>query len=112
MGSEYLTADHGMQRDPTTSGAFVLDIDAIAAQIEEAFGQGRGGPVIEKLRPTEVWFNEGSLEASGFSLDQVAGFVMNLTQEQTAGSSEESEPVPGHSTGQGVRRGVSVERHG
>ena len=92
-----LTADHGMQRDPTTSGAFVLDIDAIAAQIEEAFGQGPGGPVIEKLRPTEVWFNEGSLEASGFSLDQVAGFVMNLTQEQTAGSSEESEPVPGHS---------------
>lgn len=91
-----LTADHGMQRDAATSGAFVLNVSAITARIEEAFGQGPGGPVVEKLRPTEVWFNEGSLEASGFSLEQVARFVMNLTQEQAKGTSAQSEPVPGH----------------
>ena len=91
-----LTADHGMQRDPARTGAFVMDVKAIVARIEETFGNGPGGPVIEKLRPTEAWFNEGSLEASGFTLEQVAGFVMGLTQEQTQGSSVASEPVPGH----------------
>lgn len=91
-----LTADHGMQRDPARTGAFVMDVKAIAARIEGAFGQGPGGPVIEKLRPTEVWFNEGSLEANGFTLEQVSSFVMDLTQEQTRGSSVASEPVPGH----------------
>ena len=83
-----LTPTTGCSATPR-SGAFVMDVKAIAARIEETFGQGAGGPVIEKLRPTEVWFNEGALEASGFSFEQVARFVMNLTQEQTGARREE-----------------------
>jgi hypothetical protein len=88
-----LTADHGMQRDPSRSGAFVIDVAAVQSRIEEAFGNGPGGNVIEKLRPTEAWFDLDALEENGFTLEQVSRFVMTLTQDQTKGVSPDVEPT-------------------
>jgi hypothetical protein len=90
-----LTADHGTQRDPSVSGAFLIDIDRLTQDISDTFdGDGDRVPLIQKVRPTEIWLNDEELKANGFSLMQVSQYLMNLTQADTikAGGT----PVPGH----------------
>jgi type I phosphodiesterase/nucleotide pyrophosphatase len=78
-----LTADHGTNRDPDVTGAFRIGIDELTAAIEDRFDDDDGTPLILKLRPTGVWFDEAELEHNGHTVDDVADFVGALTQEDT-----------------------------
>lgn len=78
-----LIADHGHQYDPAVSGAFQIGIDQVEAAIEERFGDGEGTPLVEWVRPTEVWLDTQELARSGHDLAEVSQFVAGLTQAQT-----------------------------
>ena len=93
-----LTADHGMQRDPASTGAFLIDIERLSAAVEAAFGGTEARPVILKARPTQMWLDDGLLERNGYTVAQVAGFIEGLTQRDVAGvegpqPGEESDPA-------------------
>ncbi|MGZ8582564.1 MAG: alkaline phosphatase family protein [Actinomycetota bacterium] len=79
-----LTADHGMQRDPTAIGAFLIDIERLGAAVESAFGGTQARPVILKARPTQMWLDEKLLEREGYTVEQVAEFIQGLTQADVA----------------------------
>jgi hypothetical protein len=81
-----LTADHGMQRDPEVTGAFLIDIERLSAAVESAFGGTEFRPVIIKARPTQMWLDEQLLEREGYTVEQVAEFIAGLTQSEVAGA--------------------------
>jgi predicted AlkP superfamily pyrophosphatase or phosphodiesterase len=90
-----LTADHGTQRDPSVSGAFLIDIGRLTQDIADTFDDdGDSVPLIQKVRPTEIWLDDRELKDNGFSLMQVSQYLMNLTQADTikAGTT----PAPGN----------------
>ncbi len=79
-----LTADHGHQFDPNVSGAFLIGIDQLAADIEKAFDSDSDGvPVVQKVRTTQIWIDKSELAQNGHTLDQVAQFISQLTQADT-----------------------------
>jgi len=83
--SMILTADHGMQRDPAVTGAFLIDIDRLSAAVEAEFGGTAANPVILQTRPTQMWLNSKLLERKGYTVEQVSEFMQGLTQAETAG---------------------------
>jgi hypothetical protein len=90
-----LTADHGTQRDPSVSGAFMIDINKLTSVLEQTFDDDHDGvPLFEKIRPTEIWVNPVELRKNGTSLDQISAYLMSLTQEQTY--KNENAPAAGH----------------
>jgi hypothetical protein len=90
-----LTADHGTQRDPAVSGAFMIDVNKIDSLIAKAFdADGDGVPLIEKVRATEIWLNTSELADNGFTLDDVSQFIARMTQGQTF--KNQNTPLPGH----------------
>jgi hypothetical protein len=90
-----LTADHGTQRDPAVSGAFMIDINKLSSLLEETFDRdGDGVPLIEKVRATEIWVNPEELADNGVSLTQMSEYIMGLTEQQTY--KNRHTPDPGH----------------
>jgi hypothetical protein len=90
-----LTADHGTQRDPAASGAFMIDINKLEAGLNRTFDDdGDGVPLVQKVRPTEVWLDTGELADNGFTLEQVSRWFVGLTQEETY--KNQHVPEPGH----------------
>jgi hypothetical protein len=87
-----LTADHGMQRDPSNNGAFLIDIDRLTAAVESAFGGTPAKPVILKARPTQMWLDVRLLRRNGHTVDDVAAFIRGLTQADVA---TDAGPRPG-----------------
>jgi hypothetical protein len=79
-----LAADHGTQRDPDTTGAFMIDADKLRALISARFDRdGDDVPVIQKLRPSQVWLDVDELESNGATVEDVGWFLMGLTRAQT-----------------------------
>jgi hypothetical protein len=66
----FLTADHGMARDPEVTGADRYDVRALTASIEDVFGN-----VVQQMRPTQIWLDTAALQAEGASVDDVAAFL-------------------------------------
>ncbi len=90
-----LTADHGTQRDPATSGAFMIDINKLEAGLERTFDDDDDGVrLVQKVRPTEVWLDTDELADNGFTLEQVSRWFVGLTQEETY--KNQHVPEPGH----------------
>ncbi|MGH2576747.1 MAG: hypothetical protein ACRDG9_03195, partial [Actinomycetota bacterium] len=89
-----LTADHGTQRDPAVSGAFMIDVNKIDSLIRKAFDDDDDVPLVEKVRATEIWLNTQELANNGFTLDDVSQFIVRMTQQQTF--KNRNTPVPGH----------------
>jgi hypothetical protein len=90
-----LTADHGTQRDPAVSGAFMIDINKLTSLLQRTFDDdGDEVALFEKIRPTEIWVNHVELRDNGFTLDEISQFIMSLTQEQTY--KNQNTPAPGH----------------
>lgn len=90
-----VTADHGTQRDPDTSGAFMIDINKLESGLEHTFdGDGDGVPLVEKVRPTEIWLNRAELADNGYTLAQVSQWLLDLTQQDTY--KNQNLPLPGH----------------
>jgi hypothetical protein len=79
-----VTADHGTQRDPAVSGAFMIDINKLQAGLESTFDDdGDGVPLVQKIRPTQIWLDRDELAENGHTLVRVAQWLAGLTQEQT-----------------------------
>jgi type I phosphodiesterase/nucleotide pyrophosphatase len=90
-----LTADHGTQRDPAVSGAFMIDINKLTSLLQKQFDDDNDKVALfEKIRPTEIWVNPAELKDNGVTLTQISTFIMSLTQEQTYKNA--NVPAPGH----------------
>ena len=90
-----LTADHGAMPDPAVSGGFQISAGDIQTLIEQNFDQnGPDVPVVDLVQPSQVFLNQAELQANGFTVADVARYVMTLTQAQTADGGVT--PIPGH----------------
>ena len=79
-----LTADHGTQRDPNVSGAFMIDIDKLTKDLEQTFDDDNDGvSLFVKIRPTEIWVDHQELADNGVTLNQISAYLMGLTQQET-----------------------------
>lgn len=65
-----MTADHGQQPSAEAVDAFGIDSNEMTDDLE-----GRFGPVIQDVAPTEVFVDEQALSARGHSIEDVARFV-------------------------------------
>jgi hypothetical protein len=89
-----LTADHGTQRDPERSGAFMIDIGKIESGLVATFDDDDGDPLVQKVRPTEIWLDRAELRDNGATLANVSEWLLGLTQQDTF--KNRSVPAPGH----------------
>ncbi|HET9722875.1 MAG TPA: alkaline phosphatase family protein [Actinomycetota bacterium] len=89
-----VTADHGTQRDPDQSGAFMIDINKLESGLTATFDDDDDVPLIQKVRPTEIWLNRSELAENGFTLAQVSQWLLDLTQRDTY--KNQNLPLPGH----------------
>jgi hypothetical protein len=90
-----LTADHGTQRDPETSGAFMIDINKLRSGLAAVFDDdGDDVTLVQEVRPTEVWLDIEELADNGFTLEQVSRWFLSLTQADTY--KNQHVPEPGH----------------
>jgi hypothetical protein len=89
-----VTADHGTQRDPDESGAFMIDINKLESGLTATFDDGDDAALVQKVRPTEIWLNRDELAQNGFTLAQVSQWFLDLTQEDTY--KNQNLPQPGH----------------
>lgn len=88
-----MTADHGTQRDPEESGAFMIDIRKLESGLAEAFdADGDDVPLVERVRPSEIWLDRAELADNGYTLEQVSRWLLELTQEDTYKNKNVPEP--------------------
>jgi len=81
-----LTADHGAIPDPKISGAFQISSTPIGTGINDAFDHdGDDVPIVELIQPTQLFIDEAELQQNGGTLDEVARWIMGLTEADTAG---------------------------
>lgn len=78
-----VTADHGTQRDPAVSGAFMIDIRKVEAGLTSTFDDEDEVPLLQKVRPTEIWLDGAELAENGFTLVQVSRWLLGLTEAET-----------------------------
>lgn len=76
-----LTADHGINPNPSVSGAVTLDRGLVARAIAERFDDGDGVPLVQAVRPTQIFLRRGELRGS---LDAVARFLLGLRRADVA----------------------------
>jgi type I phosphodiesterase/nucleotide pyrophosphatase len=80
-----LTADHGSIPDPKVTGAFQISTTAMTEGINAAFDHdGDATRIVELIQPTQIFVNRAELEQNGYTLADVARYVMTLTKGQTA----------------------------
>jgi hypothetical protein len=87
-----ILADHGTQRDPDVSGAFPIDIRRVEQAIAGRFDDDDDVPLVEKVRPTEIWLDTAELEDNGHTLHEVSDHLMRLTQADTVKPNREVQP--------------------
>jgi predicted AlkP superfamily pyrophosphatase or phosphodiesterase len=88
-----LTADHGTQRDPDASGAFMIDIGKLGSGLTANFDDDDDAPLVQRVRPSEIWLDSDELRSNGFTLAQVSQWLLGLTQADTF--KNRNLPVPG-----------------
>jgi predicted AlkP superfamily pyrophosphatase or phosphodiesterase len=89
-----VTADHGTQRDPGESGAFMIDINKLETGLAATFDDDDDVALVQKVRPTEIWLDREELAENGFTLGQVSQWFLDLTQQDTY--KNQNLPRPGH----------------
>lgn len=79
-------ADHGATPKVTVSGGFQIDEGLLAQDILATFdGDGDERDVLQKLRPSQLWIDREELAENGFTLAQVARFLVEYTKGQHLG---------------------------
>jgi arylsulfatase A-like enzyme len=81
-----LTADHGAQFDPRVSGAFQVTPGQLEGDLRAAFPSKGHGDVIQAVRTSMVYVNEEAMRGSGYTLNQIATFVLQYTKGQATPS--------------------------
>lgn len=87
----FLTADHGMARDPAVTGAERYEASQLATSIEATFGSP-DGRVVQRTRPTQVWLDTGALARSGSTVADVALHLWSLTRAEVVTGEEVERP--------------------
>jgi Type I phosphodiesterase / nucleotide pyrophosphatase len=78
-----LTADHGAQYNPKVSHAFQVTPSALQSDLETKFGNGdTAHPAIQGVRTSQIFLNVRQLQQNGYSVQDVASFVLNYTKGQ------------------------------
>jgi hypothetical protein len=85
----FVTADHGTQRDPAKSGAFLINTGLLQSAITERFDDDDDRPLLQRMRTTEMWLDPRELAENGHTLEDVSRFVLGLTKAQTNGNSQQ-----------------------
>lgn len=81
-----LTADHGVVPPRAQLGGFSISQGAMLEDIDAAFdGDGDDRPVVQRYRPTELWLDEDELAEKGFTVSDVASFLLAYSEEQNRG---------------------------
>jgi len=75
-----LTADHGAQYDPAVSGAFQVTPTELERDLNAAFPSATDRSVFEAVRTSQLYVNEVPMRESGYSLEQIASFVLRYTK--------------------------------
>ena len=86
-----LTADHGAQFDPEVSGAFQVTPGQLAEDLEAAFPSSTGASVFEAVRNSQIYLDEDAIRRSGYTVEQIARFVLEYTKAQAAADVPEAE---------------------
>ncbi|HET9722873.1 MAG TPA: alkaline phosphatase family protein [Actinomycetota bacterium] len=82
-----LTADHGSIPDPDVSGAFAIPTGPIVSGINTTFDtDGDDTRIVELVQPTQIFINEDELKQNGFTLEDVAWWIMGLTKGDVSAS--------------------------
>jgi hypothetical protein len=79
-----LTADHGAQFDPAVSGAFQVTPGQLEQDLEAAFPSSTDRSVFQAVRTSQIYIDEPSMRASGYSFEQISRFVLEYTKAQGA----------------------------
>lgn len=77
-----LTADHGAQFDPQVSGAFQVTPGQLETDLNAAFPSETDRPIVQAVRTAQIFLNHDALRASGYTVDDVAQFILGYTKEQ------------------------------
>jgi hypothetical protein len=77
-----LTADHGAQFDPAVSGAFQVTPGQLEEDLNAAFPSSSDQSVFQAVRTSQIYLNETTMEASGYTFEQIARFVLEYTKGQ------------------------------
>ncbi len=84
-----LTADHGETPKPEVSGAFLIDHEALKADVRAAFDDdGDERAAFPSFRVSQAWVDEDELRENGFSVADVARFIANYTKAQNVADPE------------------------
>lgn len=73
-----VTADHGV--NPEDPEAFPIAAARLGADLAAAFDDADGVPVVQRIRPTQVYVDVAELRQNGHTLDQVATFLNRYTE--------------------------------
>jgi hypothetical protein len=74
-----LTADHGSMISPRVSGGVQLSSGPIVAGINRVFDHdGDSTPIVELVQPTQMFVDTAELRQNGYTLGQVAEWLMAL----------------------------------
>ena len=77
-----LTADHGAQFDPEVSGAFQVTPGQLEDDLNVAFPSATDESVFMAVRTSQIYVDEDAMQASGYSFEQIAQFVLGYTKAQ------------------------------
>lgn len=82
-----LTADHGSMISPRVSGGVQLSSTPIVAGINRTFDHdGDDENIVELVQPTQMFIDVPELEQHGYTLSQVAEYILGLTRGETTGA--------------------------
>jgi hypothetical protein len=89
-----LTGDHASMPDPAVSGGYQISTGPMQTMINEKFDtDGDDTPIVDLMQPTQAFLNVDELSQNGYTVADVARYMMAFTQAQTAGGGVV--PLPG-----------------
>jgi hypothetical protein len=81
-----LTADHASMPDPAVSGGFQISTGPMQELINTKFdSDGDDTVIVDLMQPTQAFLNVDELKQNGYTVEDVARYMMTFTQAQTAG---------------------------
>lgn len=82
-----LTADHGSMISPKVSGGVQLSTTPIVSGINRAFDHdGDDEHIVELVQPTQIFIDVPELRQNGYTLAQVAQWILGLTRGEATGA--------------------------
>jgi len=89
-----LTADHGSMIPPRVSGGMQISTAPIVNGINQTFDHdGDSTRIVELVQPTQIFVNTTELRRNGYTLAQVAEWIMSLTESDVAAPGVSVDPA-------------------